>query len=466
MRKTKIICTIGPATASFEMLKQLAENGMNVARLNMSHGSHDWHLRVISHIKRLNKKLGMAVAILLDTKGPEVRTGDIACDLALKKGDQLVLTVRRQAELEPYTVEVSHDGFVNEVETGDTILIDGGMISLKVREISGKDIRCESLDNGVLSSRRHINVRGKSADLPSITGKDWQDIRFGVEQGVDFIALSFVRGAGAITELRKYLTCENGSIDILAKIESAESIPHLDEIIARSDGIMIARGDLGAELPFEEVPLLQEEIVRKCRAAGKPVVVATHMLESMIVNPTPTRAEVTDITQAVMQGADATMLSGETATGRHPLKALEVMDVVARRIERQLDLDPKVRVPASDKPKPEIARCAAILANNLQASAILVFTRRGLMAVLLSRCRPAPPIHAFTNTTHVRRRLGIYRGVHPFLIKLSHDPEVSIRRAMDKLLLQERVKGGDRVVVVSDILVDDKFVETVQVRVI
>ena len=224
MRQTKIICTIGPATASSEMLRELAENGMNVARLNMSHGSHVWHGEVISHLKRLNQKLGMAVAILLDTKGPEVRTGDLSRDLPLRRGDQLVLTVRRQAELEPYTVEVSHDNFVNEVAVGDTVLIDGGMLTLKVQEIVGKDIRCRCLDDGLLSSRRHVNIRGKSAHLPSITAKDWQDIRFGIEHGVDFIALSFVRQAEAITELRRYLQCENAAIDILAKIEGLHQI--------------------------------------------------------------------------------------------------------------------------------------------------------------------------------------------------------------------------------------------------
>lgn len=377
-----------------------------------------------------------------------------------------MLTVRRQAELEANTVEVSYDGFVDDVEVGDTVLIDGGMISLKVLRIEGKDIVCQCLDDAILTSRRHVNIRGKSADLPSITDKDWQDIRFGIDNGVDFIALSFVRSAEAINTLRKHLQSENASIDILAKIESADAIPHLDEIIARSDGIMIARGDLGAELPFEEVPLLQEEIVHKCRAAGKPVVVATHMLESMIVTPTPTRAEVTDITQAVMQGADATMLSGETATGKHPLKALAAMDVVARRIERKLALDTRVRVAPSENPKYEIARSAAILTNNLHGNAILVFTRRGLMAMLLSRCRPGAPIYAFTNTTHVRRRLGIFWGIHPFLIKLSKDPETSIKRAIDKLLRRKLLTAGDRVIVVSDILVDGEFVETVQVRVI
>jgi pyruvate kinase len=465
VRKTKIICTIGPNTASFDKLKKLAEKGMNVARLNMSHGSHEWHLNVIHGIKRLNRKFGSTIAILLDTKGPEVRTGDVKRDLVLRKGGSLTLTIRRQAELEANCVEVSYDGFVNEVEFGDTILIDGGMISLLVKEVTAKDVRCICLDNGVLTSRRHINIRGKSADLPAINDKDWQDINFGIENHVDFIALSFVRSASAIEELQRYLQEKKAPIDILAKIESAQSIPHLDEIIAVADGIMIARGDLGAELPYEEVPLLQDEIIRKCRAVGKPVV-ATHMLESMIVNPTPTRAEVTDITHAVQQGTDAVMLSGETATGKHPCKALEVMDAVARRIEKQMGLDTTVRVKATNNPKEEIARSAAILSNNLQAVGILVFTRRGLMAVLLSKCRPVAPILAFTNTTHVRRRLGLYWGIHAFRIDFSKDPEVSIQRAVEQLQRRGIIKAGERVIVLSDILVGGKFIETVQVRTI
>lgn len=466
MRKTKIICTIGPKTASFSLLEQLAKSGMNIARLNMSHGTLEWHQAVIHHIKRLNRKGGTSLAILLDTKGPEVRTGDVSPDIVLRAGDRLTLTVRHQAVLEANCVEVSYDGFINDVAEGDIVLIDGGMLSLKVAAIQGKDIVCTSLDDGVLTSRRHLNIRGKSADLPSITEKDWQDIRFGIENGVDFIALSFVKGPMAIAELRHYLQARNAKISIIAKIESAEAVTRLAEIIIAADGVMIARGDLGAELPYEEVPLLQEEIVCQCRTVGKPVVIATHMLESMIVNPTPTRAEVTDITHAVLQGADATMLSGETATGKYPLKALEVMDVVARRIEQKLSASTKVQVQATSNSKSEIARSAAILSNNLMAAAIFVFTRRGLMAMMMSRCRPTSPIFAFTNTSHVRRRLGIYWGVQPFLVHFSKDPEVTIQRAIEQVHLKGLVQPGDRIIVVSDILVDGKFVETVQVRVI
>jgi len=466
IRKTKIICTIGPKTSSCEQLKRLADGGMNVARLNMSHGTLDWHREVIASLKRINKKYGLSIGILLDTKGAEVRTGDLKQDLPLKAGEILTLTIRHRAELEPYSVEVSHDGFVREVAVGDLVLVDGGMIRLMVLEVSRTDVRCEVLDDGVLTSRRHLNVRGKSADLPAITAKDWEDIDFAITERVDFIALSFVREAAAITGLVGYLRERQAPISVLAKIESADSIPRLDEIIEASNGIMIARGDLGAELPCEEVPLLQEEIVRKCRAAGKPVVVATHMLESMIVNPTPTRAEVTDITHAVQQGADAIMLSGETATGRHPLKALEVMDAVARRIERHMHQDPTVRVKAVSRSKEEISRSAAILGNNLGVAGTLVITRRGLMATLLSKCRPVAPIFAFTNTTHVRRRLGIYWGVQPMLVKLSNEPEASIQRAIEQLVKRRLVGAGDRIVVLSDILAGGKFVETIQVRII
>jgi len=466
VRKTKIVCTIGPQTQSYEMLKALSLKGMNIARLNMSHGDQKWHEQVIHHIKRLNRKEGQAVAILLDTKGSEIRTGDVNPDISLTKGDSLTFTIRRQAVLEPDCVEVSYDGFIHDVAKGDIILVDGGMISLEVTRKTDYDIYCQSLDDGILSSRRHLNIRGKSAALPSITPKDWQDIDFGIQHGVDFIALSFVKTAGAILELQQYLQGKKATIDVIAKIESADAIPHLDEIIETADGAMIARGDLGAELPFEDVPHLQEEIIDKCRQAAKPVIVATHMLESMITNPTPTRAEVTDITQAVLQGTDCTMLSGETTTGKYPLKALEVMDAVARRTEQRQQLDRKVRVEVSNNAKYEIARSAAILNNNLQAKATLIFTRRGLMAVLLSRCRPNSPIYAFTNTSHVRRRLAIHWGIQPFTIKFSKSPETTIYRAVELLTRKNIVNQGDRVILVSDILAGGKFVETVQVRII
>ncbi|MDZ7641085.1 MAG: pyruvate kinase [Desulfurivibrio sp.] len=503
-RQSKIVCTIGPKTASFEAIRRLAEMGMNVARLNMSHGSRQWHRQIIGNIKRYNKKFAGSLAILLDTRGAEIRSGDLKYDLPLAMGDTLTLTTRRQAELEPYCVEVSHDGFVSEVSVGDIILVDGGMLRLQVSRLTRTDIICQSLDDGVLGSRRHLNIRGKSAALPAITEQDWRDIEFGIEQRVDFIALSFVRSAEPIIELGGHLEARGVAVEVLAKIESAASIPELDRILAAADGVMIARGDLGAELPYEDVPLLQEMIVAKCRRVGKPVIVATHMLESMIVNPTPTRAEVNDITQAVRQGADAIMLSGETATGRYPFKALEVMDTVARRIEchqvqqagqeqlctcrlegeKSVDAAadcgigygvvtaPLAEEAASElraarlRSKIEISRSAAMLGNNLGVAGTLVITRRGLMAALLARSRPHAPIFAFTNTTHVRRRLGIYWGVHAFVVKLSSEPEVTIQRAIEQLRRKGVVAAGQRLIILSDILAGGDFVETVQVRVI
>ena len=465
MRKTKIVCTIGPKTCHYEQLQKLAEGGMNVARLNMSHGTHEWHLQVIKQIRTLNEKGQYSIAIMLDTKGPEIRSGDLKKEINLKKGDQFIFTVRREAEYETNCTEVSYDSFIDEVKVGDTILVDGGMLSFKVKEKTNMDVICECLDNGTLTSRRHLNIRGKSAKLPSITEKDWEDIRFGIKENIDFIALSFVKTAKAIKDLQRFLEKEKAPIEVIAKIESAASIPNLEAIIKAADGSMVARGDLGSELPFEEVPLIQEEIVSLCRHYGKPVIVATHLLESMIVNPTPTRAEVADITQAVREHTDAIMLSGETAAGNHPLRALAVMDIVATRIERKLSEDKKVIVDVTDDPKEQLVMNAAIMGNNVMADAILVFTRRGYMASLLSRCRPNSSIFAFTNTTHVRRKLNIYWGTQSFRIDFSSNPEKTIQRAIALLKKKELLKKGAKIVIVSDVLAaGEEHVDTVQVR--
>lgn len=465
MRRTKIVCTIGPKTCDYQQLEKLAEGGMNVARLNMSHGTHEWHRKVIKGIHTLNEKGQYSIAVMMDTKGPEIRSGDLKVELDLKKGDTFTFTTKRQAEYAPFTTEVNYDDFIKDVKVGDIILVDGGMLSMKVNKKTKTDAICECMDTGKMGSRRHLNIRGKSAKLPSITKKDWDDIKFGIEEGVDFLALSFVKNPQAIMELKKYLADQKIVIDVIAKIESAAAIPHLEEIIEAADGVMVARGDLGAEIPLEEVPLVQEEIVKIARELGKPVVVATHLLESMIVHPTPTRAEVTDITHAILQRADSIMLSGETAAGNHPMKSLEVMDTVAKRIEKKLRESKKIMVEASNV-KESMVMSASIMANNLEGSAIIVITRRGHMAGLLSRCRPNPPIYAFTNTTNVRRRLNIYWGVTSFRIDFSKDPEKTIQRAIALLKNRKLAKTMNRVIVVSDILASDEFVETVQIRTI
>lgn len=466
MRYTKIVCTIGPATNNFEKIEQLADAGMNVARLNMSHGDYDWHGDVIQSVKSINEKAQHSIAIMLDTKGPEIRSGDLKQALRISKGQTFTFTIRHLSEPTDEMVGVNYDGFIHDVEIGDTILVDGGILSFKVKKKNDKDVICECMDEGTLTSRRHLNVRGRSASLPSITEKDWQDIDFGLEQGIDFIALSFVKNGNAIRELKQHLQEKNQPVDIIAKIESVEAVKNLEEIIAESDGVMVARGDLGAEIPFEEVPIVQEKIIELCRAVGKPVIVATQLLESMMELPTPTRAEVMDISQAVKQGTDAIMLSGETASGKYPIKAVKTMDQVARRREQDLRERHEIAVYPAKEPKEEITLAAAAMNNHLQTKALLVFTRSGHMAAKLSQHRPSSPIYAFTNTTHVRRRLNLAWGIHSFRIKFSSDPEKTIQRAITILVEKELLKSNDTITLVSDILVENEFIHTIQLRTI
>ncbi len=465
MRRTKIIATLGPKTSTLEAIEKLAAHGMDIARLNFSHGTHESHLQAISAIKTINNKGTYNVATLLDTKGPEVRTGDLSDTLSVSKDEELIITVDKEFHKEDGKwIWVNFDGFVHDVSEGDTILIDGGILSFKVKKKKGKELYCHCVDGGVLTSRRHVNIIGKSVSLPSITDQDWKDIEFGISHGIDFIALSFVKDPMAIVELKEYLKEKKAHVDVIAKIESAKAIPSLDEIIKVCDGIMVARGDLGAELPLEEVPILQEEMIEKCHHAGKPVIVATHLLESMIQNPTPTRAEVADIATAVMQKTDAIMLSGETAAGLYPYKALSVMDIVARRMERKLVSDKHIHIDETNNPRIEIARSAAIMANNLSAKAIIVFTRRGYTAVVMSNCRPSSLVFAFTNMTNVRRRLNLYWGVTPFRIQFSEDPDKTVRTAIEYLKKRSFVKAEDTIIVVSDVLAGSEHVDTIQVR--
>ncbi|KAH9705185.1 Plastidial pyruvate kinase 3 [Citrus sinensis] len=402
-RKTKIVCTIGPSTSSREMIWKLAEEGMNVARLNMSHGDHASHQKTIDLVKEYNSQFeDKAVAIMLDTKGPEVRSGDVPQPIILKEGQEFNFTIKRGVSTED-TVSVNYDDFVNDVEVGDILLVDGGMMSLAVKSKTKDLVKCIVVDGGELKSRRHLNVRGKSANLPSITDKDWEDIKFGVDNQVDFYAVSFVKDAKVVHELEDYLKSCNADIHVIVKIESADSIPNLHSIISASDGAMVARGDLGAELPIEDVPLLQEDIIRRCRSMQKPVIVATNMLESMIDHPTPTRAEVSDIAIAVREGADAVMLSGETAHGKFPLKAVKVMHTVALRTESSLpvSITPPTQFSAHKSHMGDMfAFHSTTMANTLNTP-IIVFTRTGSMAVILSHYRPSSTIFAFTNQIRI-----------------------------------------------------------------
>jgi len=466
MRQTKIICTIGPKTASFESILKLARLGMNVARLNMSHGDHLWHKKVIEAIKTINKKGDYSIAILLDTKGPEIRTGDVKSEIKVKSGDQFIFTIKKSVNYKANTVEVNYDDFIKDVAVSDVILIDGGRLSFKVIEKTKDEVITECIDGGIITSRRHINIKGKSSSQPTITEKDWQDIDFGIENNVDFIALSFVKESEAVEKLKEYLKKKGSNALIISKIESAFAISSLEKIIEVSNGVMVARGDLGAELPIEEVPLLQEKIVNLCFQMRKPVIIATHLLESMIENPTPTRAEVTDIFLGLKQKADALMLSGETAVGLYPFKSLEVMSHVVENLEKKI-FSKKINFfsfPSSFDAKMEIAKAASFLADNLKVSAIVVFTRRGYMASLVSYFRPFVPIFAFTNMSSVRRKLNLFWGVTAFRIEFSKDPEKTIKKAIEILKEKNYLKKNSQIVVVSDILIEKQYVETIQIR--
>jgi pyruvate kinase len=486
-RQSKIVCTIGPKSCSLESIYQLAEHGMNVARLNMSHGTHEWHGSVIQNIRQVNSSGKYNIGILLDTKGPEVRSGDLKAPIKVARGERFIWTVRRDRPLEqlsaefPNITDVSYDDFIHDVNVGDVLLVDGGICSFVIKEKRGLDVISECLDEGVLTSRRHLNVRGKSASLPAITEKDWEDIRFGIEMNVDFYALSFVKHENDIVQLQEHLKIHapGQSPLVLAKIESAQAVPRLRQILEVADGAMVARGDLGAEIPVEDVPIVQEEIVYLNRAMHKPTIVATHMLESMIVYPTPTRAEVTDITEAVRQGADATMLSGETANGAYPMEALTVMDTVAKSVfvqEREglwsaalPSIEHRVNAirvkNVQTDPMVSMTETAASLADGVEAACIIVFTKSGRVASLMSSARPGCPIYAFTPSEDTARKLTLFWGVTAFRLKFQSDPERTIHSSLEALSERGLMKKNDMVVIVSDLLVrDDLSVDSIQVR--
>ncbi len=469
MRFTKIIATIGPATSSPKTLRMLADSGVNVFRLNFSHGNHEAHGQVIKNIRDLNKEGEYSIGIMLDTKGPEVRTGDVKEAIIIKKGDKVMFTPHPVGNEKMKVVKVDYEKFADDVRNASSILLDNGAIEFKAVTIGKKHVIAKALEDGKIGSRRHINLPGAHISLPSFTEKDWDDIAFGVEQNVDFIATSFVRTGKDIHKLKEFLRKNGSPAEIVAKIETPQAVDNIDDIIDESDGIMVARGDLGAEVPFEDVPRIQDMIVSKCRLAGKPVIIATHMLESMILCPMPTRAEVTDISHAAITQADCTMLSGETASGLYPFKAVSTMQRVLVTSERvqPVGLPVYAKSPVRDEveeQRREQAVSASVLAQNLKADAIVIITKHGLTAKAVSNCRPLVPIYAFTADESVQRRLSYVWGVQASVIKLSDHPENTVVSALSQLKKTGVLKKGTRVVVVSDILTGGTHIMTVQIR--
>lgn len=443
---------------------QLMLQGADVFRLNMSHAQHEWVRAIVPEIRRIAAEIGRTVAVLLDTQGPAIRTGDLRTDLSLNPGDILEFTVRGAKSEEAFSVDVNYDGLINDISAGDTVLVDNGVIQLLVLEKQQNRIRCKVLTPGTLGSRRHINLPGVRVNLPPLTQKDLGDVQLGAEMKVDFVALSFARQKSDVDELREVMRKLESTAQIVAKIEDQSAVRDIDEMIAAADVIMIARGDLGIECPMEELPIIQRRIVKQCIRFGKPVIVATHMLESMIENPVPTRAEISDVANAVFEQTDAIMLSGETTMGRYPVKCVEVFDRVARRIERSGGADYAREVVLRDARQKTVS-AAVILANSLPNAKLIVFTRHGTMARYVSNLRPNhATIFAFTPNESICRQLAICWGTHPILLTFADDPNRTIEAAEEYLRRARLAQRGDNLVILSDLRASGAQVDSIQVR--
>lgn len=456
MKKTKIICTMGPNTNDRELIKQLALNGMDIARFNFSHGDHDEQSGRFALVESVRQELNIPIATLLDTKGPEIRTGALKDDkkVTLKEGQKFTLTTREVIGDETIG-HITYAGLPQDIEAGNTILVDDGLIELKVTKVvDGTDIECSVVNGGELGSKKGVNVPNVSIKLPGITEKDKDDIIFGIEKGFDFIAASFVRNAACIQEIKEILWAHDADIPVIAKIENAEGIANIDEIIRVADGIMVARGDMGVEIPAEQVPHIQKEIIRKCNAAYKPVITATQMLDSMIRNPRPTRAEVTDVANAVYDGTDAVMLSGETAQGKYPLEALQMMVHIIQNTEQHLDYDEilgKTGGHLKSGLSSAIGYSSVLAASNLNAKCIITPSVSGATARVVSNLRPRQVILGVTPNERTLRRMSIYWGVRPIKSQAFNTTDDICDGAIELAKVKQFVEPGEVVVLTAGI---------------
>jgi pyruvate kinase len=467
MRKTKIIATLGPATESAEVLGKLLDAGMNMARLNMSHASHPWAREVVKKLREIAVQRECCLAILMDTQGPAIRTGELSVPLDLKPGQKFTLTVRGEKSEEVQSVDVNYENFVNDINVGDVVLIDNGQIHMKVLAKKQNKVECEVLTPGTLGSRRHINLPGVKVSLPALTAKDLDDLELGRELAVEYVALSFVREPADIEQLKGITAKWDRPPKIVAKIEDQQAVENFEEIASVSDAIMVARGDLGIEIPYEELPIVQRRMVKTCLQIGRPVIVATHMLESMIENPMPTRAEVTDVANAVFEQADAIMLSGETSVGKYPLKCVEAFDRIAERIERSggANFSHSAKLSVA---RQKLARSAVVMADELRAEAMLVYTTRGSMGRYISWMRPRhSSIYALCPSMDVAKSLCLNWGVRPFVLEFdARDPEKTIEAGLSLLRSKRLLEKGNTIVVVSSMLSGETAVDAVQMRVL
>jgi len=462
-RHTKIIATVGPATESEEMLGKLITSGVDVLRLNMAHGSGDWAKNLIARVRKVSKELDRHVAVMMDVKGPEIRTGVVESPIELAVGDQFEFYID-QPTPGMRGVTVNYPGLPMDVSVGATILVDSGLMRLEVKDLDATHVRCKVLTSGKLGSRRHVNLPGMMVNLPSLTEKDERDLRAGVEAGIDFVALSFVRRSEDILLLREFLASLGSRARIIAKIEDQSGVRNMHSIIKVTDAVMVARGDLGIEIDYHTLPLVQTQLVDLCLKEGRPVIIATHLLESMISAPMPTRAEISDISTAVRERADAVMLSGETTTGQYPLECVEVMKNIVGSIE-PTEKRPFNETIELEQPKSKMLRAATVLARELGESGIVVFTRSGSLAYTTAALRAVGvPIYAFTDDEETFRHLLLPWGVEPFLMQFSDDPEETVKNALAYLKRQDWADDGTWLVVITNVLAEGRIIDSLQLH--
>ena len=457
MRKTKIVCTLGPSTEEAGVLGRLLEAGMNVARFNMAHGTHEYHAAMIQRVREANRATGIPAALLIDIKGPEVRTGDVAggATVELRTASEVTVTVD-DAPCTSEVVSLSYMDLPEQAAAGMHILIADGLIDLEVLEVRERRTRCVVRTGGELGSRKNVNLIGIRSRLPAVTEKDVENLKFAVRNGMDFVAASFVRKPEDILEIRQILLAEGSHMHIIAKIEDGEGLENIDGIMRVADGIMIARGDLGVQLPTEQMPLVQKRIILKCHDANKAVITATQMLDSMIHNPRPTRAEATDVANAIFDGSDAVMLSGETASGRYPVEAVQVMDSIACTVETSPEYESRVRRffkldESGEDIAQSVTRSAFLVAREINAAAIVTPTLRGNTPRMISKYRPSQPIIAVTPDEAINRRLLLYWGVHPLFCELADSSDDMVNNALAVALEKGLLKNFDKVVIVAGV---------------
>ncbi len=453
-RRTKLVCTIGPSTSTPEMIERLIRNGMNVVRLNFSHGTHEVHKKNIDAIREISEKMGVSIPILMDLQGPKIRVGRMKGDGARLEDHTYVKLTPEDVEGDHETIPIDYPNLASDVRQGNTILLDDGLMELKIVKITDGDITARVINGGFLKPRKGVNLPDVRTSISAITQKDEEDLAFGLEEGVDFVAISFVRSSIDVQHLISKVRVHGSNAGIIAKIEKPEALNEIDDIIQQADGIMVARGDLGIEIASERVPLIQKDIIDRCKMVGKPVITATQMLESMMINPRPTRAESSDVANAVLDGTDAVMLSGETAAGKYPLEAVQNMDKICRNIEAKA----KTIYHTLDFVQPEwrekqiiesLSYSCVTIAEAVDAHVIATITHSGNTARRIAKFRPRVPVIAFTESVEVRRQLMLVWGVTSIQLNEIFDTDVSVKRMEEHLKESGLVKRGDRVVVAT-----------------